>query len=90
MQNCERSEFTISTISVSDGMIAVTVADTGPGIASDVMSKLFQPFVTTETKGMGQGCRFRAPSLKLMAARLCVKPALVVERSFALLFLPQT
>jgi two-component system, LuxR family, sensor kinase FixL len=55
MQSCERRELAISTMPGSDGMIAVAVADTGPGIAPDVVSRLFQPFVTTKAKGMGVG-----------------------------------
>ncbi|HEY0106114.1 MAG TPA: ATP-binding protein [Rhizomicrobium sp.] len=35
--------------------IEITVADTGPGIAPEVMAKLFQPFVTTKSDGMGIG-----------------------------------
>lgn len=55
MQSCERRALAVSTTPTVDGMIAVTVADTGPGIAPDVMSRLFQPFVTTKVNGMGVG-----------------------------------
>jgi len=36
-------------------MIAVTVGDTGPGLADSVARQLFQPFVTTKEQGMGLG-----------------------------------
>lgn len=35
--------------------IRVSVADTGPGISSDVAARLFEPFVTTKPDGMGIG-----------------------------------
>lgn len=54
MQSSSRRELTISTAASAD-LIAVRVADTGSGIAPEVMEKLFQPFVTTKTQGMGVG-----------------------------------
>ena len=39
----------------ADGMIRVAVSDSGPGIAADKLSKLFEPFVTTKKNGMGMG-----------------------------------
>ena len=38
-----------------NNMLAVNVADTGPGIAPEVAQRLFQPFVTTKRQGMGVG-----------------------------------
>ncbi|SJM94087.1 Nitrogen fixation regulatory protein [Crenothrix polyspora] len=39
----------------TDGdLIYVTVEDTGPGIPTDKRSKVFEPFYTTQHKGMGQ------------------------------------
>ena len=35
--------------------VAVEVADTGPGISDDVAARLFQPFVTSKSSGMGIG-----------------------------------
>ena len=36
-------------------MIEISVADSGPGIASEIAAQLFQPFVTTKRDGMGVG-----------------------------------
>ena len=35
--------------------VAITVADTGVGIAPDVLSKIFEPFFTTKVPGKGTG-----------------------------------
>jgi|GEM_PF-2896636 len=39
----------------SDGAVRITVADTGPGIATEVTARLFEPFVSTKRGGMGIG-----------------------------------
>ena len=46
---------TISAAVVSNGMIQVSVVDTGPGLDSQVERKLFQPFVSTKETGLGLG-----------------------------------
>ncbi len=55
MSNSERRELIVATGMDEPGHVCVTVSDTGPGIAPDVMAKLFQPFVTTKENGMGVG-----------------------------------
>jgi two-component system sensor kinase FixL len=55
MKDSERRDLTVQTHSASDGQLLVEVADTGPGIAEEIASRLFQPFVTTKSGGMGIG-----------------------------------
>ncbi|HUO64256.1 MAG TPA: ATP-binding protein [Terriglobales bacterium] len=39
----------------SAGTMTVTVADTGSGIAPELLPKVFEPYVTTKAKGLGLG-----------------------------------
>jgi two-component system sensor kinase FixL len=55
MASSDKRELTIETSGDTNGFIRVTVSDTGPGLAQDVLDKLFQPFVTTKSAGMGIG-----------------------------------
>jgi two-component system, LuxR family, sensor kinase FixL len=55
MEGSQKRELVVSTASGKDGMVTIGVADTGSGIAPDVTSQLFQPFVTNKRHGMGVG-----------------------------------
>jgi two-component system sensor kinase FixL len=55
MAECERRELTVSSAKGPGGMVQIAVADTGPGLAPEVAERLFQPFVTTKSQGMGVG-----------------------------------
>jgi two-component system sensor kinase FixL len=55
MNGCQKREMTVSTRLVEGDMVRVDVADTGPGLAEDVKSRLFEPFTTTKPNGLGVG-----------------------------------
>lgn len=56
MKDSPQRELAVRTHPSGNGeSIAVEVADTGPGIADEIASTLFQPFVTTKPGGMGIG-----------------------------------
>jgi two-component system, LuxR family, sensor kinase FixL len=48
-------EVTISTTPEQNGWIKLGVCDNGPGVDPTVANRLFEPFVTTKTRGMGLG-----------------------------------
>jgi two-component system, NtrC family, C4-dicarboxylate transport sensor histidine kinase DctB len=40
---------------ITDEEVAISVADNGPGISSDILGSLFEPFNTSKEKGLGLG-----------------------------------
>jgi len=55
MEESHRRELVIATNADEEDMVAISVADTGSGVAPEVAGQLFQPFVTTKRQGMGVG-----------------------------------
>lgn len=55
MADSREREITISTRGLDDGMVEVSIADTGAGIAPEQFGVLFDQFTTTKRGGMGIG-----------------------------------
>ncbi|HYC71709.1 MAG TPA: ATP-binding protein [Opitutaceae bacterium] len=54
----------IFTRSLSNGGVILDVSDNGPGIPAEQRSRLFHPFASTKTKGMGLGLAICADILR--------------------------
>jgi two-component system sensor kinase FixL len=74
MEQSERRELTLSTEPGEDGTVVVKVADTGPGIAPEIASQLFQPFVTTKVHGMGVGLSISRTIIEAHGGQLLAEP----------------
>lgn len=57
MEGQPRRELAISVAADESekGFVLVSVADTGTGVAPEILDRLFQPFVSNKPKGMGVG-----------------------------------
>ncbi len=55
MEGAARRELTIRSVENDEGMIDISVSDTGSGIDPAMVKNLFQSFFTTKAEGMGVG-----------------------------------
>jgi two-component system, LuxR family, sensor kinase FixL len=55
MVSGSRRELDLSDTPIDGHRVQIDVKDTGPGLSSEVAERLFQPFVSTKTNGMGVG-----------------------------------
>jgi two-component system, LuxR family, sensor kinase FixL len=67
-------ELMISATPDTDGYIRVSVADTGPGISSEIADQLFRPFVTTKRHGMGIGLSISRAIVESHGGKIWVEP----------------
>jgi two-component system, LuxR family, sensor kinase FixL len=74
MQGVDKRELTVVTASPELGFARVSVLDTGPGLSEEVASRLFQPFVTTKTKGMGIGLTISQTIIEAHGGRIWAAP----------------
>jgi len=55
MSGAEQPRLWLCTRDQGDGLVRVTIADNGPGVAESIAGQLFTAFVSTKTEGMGLG-----------------------------------
>ena len=55
MQAVEQRELMIASRQTEEGMVELSVTDSGPGLEPQVAQQLFMPFVSTKPSGMGIG-----------------------------------
>lgn len=74
MAASERRELTVATGMSGPNQVEVRVVDTGPGIAPEIVGRLFQPFVTTKARGMGVGLSICRSIVEAHGGKLAAEP----------------
>lgn len=57
------------------GQIEVAVTDSGPGVAPEIINKVFDPFYTTKSGGLGMGLPISRTIIEAHGGRLWAEPA---------------
>jgi two-component system sensor kinase FixL len=74
MNGCVKKELVVETALLDQGMVEVRVADTGSGLAEEVIPRLFQPFVTTKPTGMGVGLSISKRIIEAHGGEMSAEP----------------
>ncbi len=74
MESSQKRELVISTALGDGDMIVLSVSDTGSGIAPEMATQLFQPFVTNKRHGMGVGLSISRTIVEAHGGQIDVEP----------------
>ncbi|QUD90873.1 PAS domain S-box protein [Phenylobacterium montanum] len=70
MEGSPRRDLIIATELIGPDQARVSISDTGCGISPEVADRLFQPFVTTKSQGMGVGLSISRTIIEAHGGRL--------------------
>jgi PAS domain S-box-containing protein len=88
--HAESNTITVASAIELDGRVRVSVTDTGPGIADDVLPRIFAPFFTTKPSGQGTGLGLAIcqQTVAAMGGELTVRTRLGEGSTFTVLLPP--
>ena len=74
METSQNRELIVSIAPADDGLVKISVADSGSGIAPEIAEQLFQPFITTKRQGMGVGLSISRAIVEAHNGRIWAEP----------------
>ena len=75
MEEADSQRLTVSARRVDNGgLVELSVTDSGPGLAPEIMANLFKPFHTTKAHGMGVGLSICRHIVEGHGGRIWVQP----------------
>jgi two-component system, LuxR family, sensor kinase FixL len=74
METSPKRELLVAAVLENDNVVSISVADSGSGIAPEMASQLFQPFVTTKRHGMGVGLSISRTIVEAHGGQITVEP----------------
>ena len=74
MTGCEVRDLTVSSSLDTAGFVQVSVADTGRGVAPEIVANLFDAFNTTKSSGMGLGLSICRTIVEANGGRIWMEP----------------
>ena len=74
MRDVDRRDPIVLSVLRRGDQIEFAVADQGPGLSTEMQTRLFEPFYTTKSEGMGMGLNICRSIIESHAGRLWVEP----------------
>ena len=83
MHRSQRRRIDIRSVADADSdLVTIIVADSGPGLAPDMVKTLFQPFHSSKDKGMGLGLSISRSIIEAHGGRIWAEPAEIGGAAF--------
>lgn len=83
MEEARVKRLEIQSTRLPDGMVELSVSDSGAGLSPDVAANLFEPFRTTKGSGMGLGLSICRTLVEAQGGRIRAKPSASGGSTFA-------
>jgi len=83
MEEARVKRLEIQSTRLPDGMVELSVSDSGAGLSPDVAANLFEPFRTTKGSGMGLGLSICRTLVEAQGGRIRAKPSAIGGSTFA-------
>ena len=75
MEPCQFRRLEVTCRRNSDGMLLLSVDDSGPGLAPEMGERLFQPFFSTKSTGMGLGLSICRSIIESHGGKIWAEPS---------------